>query len=260
MKKHKLDLILKSNISINDSYQLLKFTTSDKLPLPEMYPGQFVEILVKDSSKTFLRRPISINFIDRDLNELWLLVQIIGEGTRQISDFAENSTVDMLLPLGNSFTIPKNSSNKILLVGGGVGIAPLLYLGHQLKIEGFTPIFLLGARSRKDLLQLDLFSQYGEVCITTEDGSLGEKGYVTNHSILKDEDFSFIYTCGPKPMMLAVAQYAHDNNIECEVSLENTMACGFGVCLCCVENTKKGNVCVCTEGPVFNIKDLKWID
>ncbi|MGL4332083.1 MAG: dihydroorotate dehydrogenase electron transfer subunit, partial [Bacteroidales bacterium] len=101
------------------------------------------------------------------------------------------------------------------------------------------------------------FKKYGNVHITTEDGSFGEKGYVTNHSVFSNS-IDKIFTCGPKPMMQAVARIAKEKSIDCEVSLENTMACGFGVCLCCVENTVDGHVCVCKEGPVFNISKLKW--
>ena len=122
-----------------------------------------------------------------------------------------------------------------------------------------SPCFLLGARSAKDLLQLSEFEKYGKVYVTTEDGSRGERGYVTSHTILSEESFDMIYTCGPKPMMVAVAKYAKEHGIECEVSLENHMACGLGACLCCVEDIKdEGNVCVCKEGPVFNIKKLLW--
>ena len=153
---------------------------------------------------------------------------------------------------------PKEASDKLLLVGGGVGTAPMLYLGEQLAKKGHKPTFLLGARSDKDLLQLEEFAKYGEVYTTTEDGSHGEKGYVTQHSILNKVRFEQIYTCGPKPMMVAVAKYAKSNQIECEVSLENTMACGIGACLCCVENTTEGHLCVCKEGPVFNINKLLW--
>lgn len=103
-----------------------------------------------------------------------------------------------------------------------------------------------------------MFDSLGEVHVTTEDGSLGETGYVTNHSILTQVDFDFIASCGPKPMMKAVAEYAEKLNIECEVSLENLMACGLGACLCCVEKTTTGNRCVCKDGPVFNIKELLW--
>jgi dihydroorotate dehydrogenase electron transfer subunit len=116
----------------------------------------------------------------------------------------------------------------------------------------------LGARSSKDLLQLKEFEKLGEVYTTTEDGSMGEQGYVTGHSLLNNNSFNMIYTCGPKPMMVSVAKYAKANGIECEVSLENMMACGVGACLCCVENTDEGHLCVCKDGPVFNIKKLLW--
>ena len=102
------------------------------------------------------------------------------------------------------------------------------------------------------------FEKLGEVYTTTEDGSMGEKGYVTQHSVLHTDRFDMIYTCGPKPMMVSVAKYAKAHGIECEVSLENRMACGVGACLCCVENTDEGHLCVCKEGPVFNIKKLLW--
>ena len=116
----------------------------------------------------------------------------------------------------------------------------------------------MGARSRNDLLQLEQFALYGEVYTTTEDGSMGEKGYVTQHTLLDKANFEKIYVCGPKPMMMSVARYAKSRKIDCEVSLENTMACGVGACLCCVENTIEGHVCVCKEGPVFNINKLLW--
>lgn len=255
-----LDLIIVNNDQLNQNYNLLKLSTTDGVILPEMYPGQFVEIHVVDSPTTFLRRPISVNFIDKSKNELWLLIQQIGDGTKRMAEYKKGDIVNLLLPLGNTFTSPNNNNSELLLIGGGVGTAPMLYLGAQLKEQGFKPNFLLGARSSQDLLQLDEFAKYGEVYTTTEDASHGEKGYVTNHSVLKQKKFTHIYTCGPKPMMMAVANYAHKNEINCEVSLENTMACGFGVCLCCIENTQRGNVCVCTEGPVFNIKELKWIN
>ena len=171
-------------------------------------------------------------------------------------------TVNCLLPLGNGFTLPSKDhykgAKKVLLVGGGVGVAPLLWQGLTLKKAGLEPTFLLGARSSTDLLELDLFKKVGPVYITTEDDSVGEKGFVTNHTILQREQFDLIQTCGPKPMMKAVASYARDNQIPCEASLENMMACGLGACLCCVEKTTEGNLRVCQDGPVFNISKLLW--
>lgn len=254
-----LDMKVTENCRLHKNYCLLKLTSEQALP--EMIPGQFVQVHVNNSPTTFLRRPISINYVDRTTNELWLLIQLIGDGTRRMAEYQPGDIVNVLLPLGNGFKIPADKNQKLLLVGGGVGTAPMLYLGALLREAGYTPSFLLGARSKNDVLQLEQFEKFGTVYVTTEDGSLGEKGYVTNHSILKEIRFDQIYTCGPKPMMVAVARYAHESVISCEVSLENTMACGIGACLCCVEKTKdEHHVCVCTEGPVFNIENLTWLN
>ena len=256
MKKYILDLHVKSVQQIHERYVLIRLT--DDKPLPEMLPGQFVEIRVDGSPSTFLRRPISINFVDKQQNELWLLVATVGDGTRCMAALQVGDTLNCVLPLGNGFTLPQKPAEKILLVGGGVGVAPLLYMGAEMHRMGCEPTFLLGARSAKDLLMLDEFNRYGRVMVTTEDGSLGEKGFVTNHSLLQQERFDRISTCGPTPMMKAVARYARQVGIDCEASLENLMACGLGACLCCVEKTTDGNLCVCKEGPVFNINRLLW--
>ena len=255
MKKFALDLRVKSVEQIHARYVLIKLT--DDQNLPEMLPGQFVEVRVDGSPKTFLRRPISINFVDREHNELWLLVATIGDGTRQLAKLQPGDLLNCILPLGNGFT-PAKTAEKLLLIGGGVGVAPLLYMGAEMAKNGLEPTFLLGARTKNDLLMLEEFKRYGRVYVTTEDGSEGEKGFVTNHSLLTQEHFDRISTCGPTPMMKAVARYAKQSNTPCEVSLENLMACGLGACLCCVEKTVKGNVCVCKDGPVFNINDLLW--
>ncbi|MCD8297073.1 MAG: dihydroorotate dehydrogenase electron transfer subunit [Prevotella sp.] len=256
MRKYLSDMMVVEVEHINQKYALIRLTQDGRLP--EMCAGQFVEVRVDGSPTTFLRRPISINFVDYEKNVLSLLVAAIGDGTRRLASLHEGDTLNCLLPLGNGFTLPSNSDEKVLLVGGGVGVAPLLYCGKVLQDMGCEPVFLLGARSANDLLLIDEFGKYGRVCITTEDGTQGERGFVTNHSILGKELFDRIYTCGPKPMMAAVARYAMRNGIECEVSLENKMACGIGACLCCVEKTTEGNVCVCKEGPVFNVKKLTW--
>ena len=256
MKKYLLDLKVRSVEPLNERYVLLKLT--DERPLPEMQPGQFVEIRVDGSPATFLRRPISINFVDRGRNELWLLVAAVGEGTRRLARLSEGERLNCLLPLGRGFTMPQKADERLLLVGGGVGVAPLLYMGAEMAARGIEPLFLLGARTAKDLLMLDEFRRYGRVCVTTEDGSEGEKGFVTQHSVLLKGGFTRIATCGPTPMMKAVARYARQADIECEASLENLMACGLGACRCCVEKTTEGNLCVCKDGPVFNIRKLLW--
>ena len=256
MKKHILDLTISSVERLSERHVLLKLTHADALP--EMLPGQFVEVRVDGSSSTFLRRPISINFVDHENNEMWLLVAMVGDGTRKLGELKPGDLLNCVLPLGNGFTSHLSPlASHPLLVGGGVGVAPLLYLGAELQRQGVEPTFLLGGRTKTDLLELELFKKIGRVCVTTEDGSLGEKGFVTNHSVL-NETFDQIFTCGPTPMMKAVARYANEKAIGCEASLENLMACGLGACLCCVEKTTEGNLCVCKEGPVFNIKRLLW--
>lgn len=256
MKKACLDLTVSSIDHLNEKYVLIKLTSQDAMP--PMAPGQFVEVKVDKSPNTFLRRPISIHNFDAETNELWLLVARIGDGTRQMGELHVGDTLNCVLPLGNGFTMPDTADKRLLLVGGGVGVAPLLYFGAEIKKMGGRPSFLLGARTKTDLLQLELFEALGDVYVTTEDGSYGERGFVTNHSVLQTTHFDQISCCGPKPMMKAVAAYATKHDVSCEVSLENMMACGLGACLCCVEKTIEGNLCVCKDGPVLNIKKLLW--
>ena len=163
----------------------------------------------------------------------------------------------MVWPLGNGFSLNIPTDKKVLLVGGGVGVAPLLCLGKHLLTNGISPHFLLAAKTSSDLLLLNEFEAIGNVALSTDDGSMGEYGLITQNSILQ-QTFDKIYCCGPMPMMKGIAAICRARQIDCEVSLENVMACGVGACLCCVEPTLKGNRCVCTEGPVFNINELLW--
>jgi dihydroorotate dehydrogenase electron transfer subunit len=255
MLKRIEDLKLIENKRINSDSYVIELLSKEKLP--EIKPGQFAQIRVDGSPETFLRRPISIYDVDYKHNTLKLLIQIVGKGTETLSKLKKDDLLNLIFPLGNSFSDP-GENEKILLVGGGVGIAPLLYLGKHLKSIGYFPDLLFGFRNRERIIEYEEFTKIGKVFLTTEDGSEGEKGYVTNHSVLSDVKYSMIYCCGPDQMMKAVAAYCKKNNIKCEVSLENLMACGFGICLCCIVDTVKGNLCSCTDGPVFNTKELKW--
>ncbi len=256
MKKICEDLLVHSLEQLSSRHWLMRLRSSSQLP--EMMPGQFVQVKVDHSPSTYLRRPISINMVDYEKNELLLLIAAVGEGTRQLVRLQPGERVNCLYPLGNGFTMPSSPKENCLLIGGGVGTAPLLFLGRRIAEMGAQPTFLLGARTSSELLEKDMFRKYGELYLTTEDGSEGESGFVTGHSILRQKRFDRIATCGPKPMMLSVARYAKRENITCEVSLENDMACGLGACLCCVENTTEGHISVCKEGPVLNIKKLLW--
>ena len=247
-----IDFTVKENRPLNADTFLLVLYSSE---LPEIKAGQFVNVKVKDEPSTFLRRPISVHDVEREKGLLYLMIKIAGKGTVKLSTLTSGEKLNIILPLGNGFSLPQNGI--CLLVGGGVGIAPLLHLSKELKAQGRQVIILIGTRSEKDVVLKEEYEKYATVYYTTEDGSFGEKGYPTQHSILK-KHFDHIFCCGPLPLMKAVAQYAYANHINCEVSLENMMACGIGACLCCVNDTKEGHKCVCTDGPVFNINDLKW--
>lgn len=155
MKKFIKDLIVTENKVLNDQYFMLVLKSTD--PLPEMFPGQFVEVKVDDSPTTFLRRPISINYVDYQKNEFWLLIQIVGDGTQKLSSLKAGDNLNIIFPLGNTFTIPQNKESNLLLIGGGVGIAPMLFLGSYLKSLGYSCTFLIGGRSKSNLLQLSDF-------------------------------------------------------------------------------------------------------
>lgn len=250
------DMLVTGHTTLNRRHFLLDLKAPETLPL--ILPGQFAQVRVDDSPSTFLRRPFSIHMVDYASNSIRLLVQIKGEGTRHLSRLREGDSLNVLYPLGNSFSLP--SVKEVLLVGGGCGVAPLLFLAQFLNQNGIRPSILVGFRTREEVSEIEEYARHGDVYVTTDDGTEGEKGLVVDHSIFQRERLPFrkIYCCGPDPMMQAVAKIAHMHRIPCEVSLENTMACGYGVCLCCVTPTDKGNERVCIEGPVFNTERLKW--
>ncbi len=255
MKKYIHDLTIVSIRKLNSQYFILGL--SDTLPLPEMLPGQFVEIKVENNCNVFLRRPISVHDVDREKNILYLLIKIVGNGTHSLSLLKQGEKLNLVYPLGNSFNT--DNIGNALLAGGGCGIAPMLYLAKLLKQKNINVSILLGGRTSSDILEIEEFNKYGNVFISTDDGSLGEKGFITKNTVLSHiNDYDRLYCCGPLPMLKVIAAVAKENKIDCEVSLENTMACGIGACLCCVTETIAGNKCVCTEGPVFNVNQLSW--
>ena len=257
MKKTVQELLLIENTQLNhDNFRLLLQSDTE---LPPIKPGQFVNVEIKKSTEIFLRRPFSVLDVDYKKHTISLLVKILGRGSRVLTTYKAGESISVIYPLGSSFTIPE-ARDKVLLMGGGSGVAPMLFLA---KICGLKPEqvhVILGARSKSDHIDVSSYTSFGNYYFTTEDGSLGTEGFVTHHPVFINELGSFdkVYTCGPDLMMKAVAKVAAKENVFCEVSLENMMACGFGVCLCCVEKTTEGNKCVCTDGPVFNINQLTW--
>ncbi|WP_373811020.1 dihydroorotate dehydrogenase electron transfer subunit [Porphyromonas macacae] len=256
MKKSSIDFFVSEIIEVGVNTYQLRLFPSLEIPLNEIIPGQFVEVLVPDKS-VFLRRPISVCDIDPDNGWLDLLIAPVGPGTRSICGVSAGDCLNIILPLGNGFD-QECAGVRPLLVGGGVGTAPMLYFARKLSENRIQADILLGGRTRNHILLKKRFEAFGHLCITTDDGSLGEKGLVTAHSVWDDEH-SACFVCGPTPMMKAVSAICEEKKLPCYVSLENKMACGIGACLCCVQDTKEhGNVCVCTDGPVFLSSEIKW--
>lgn len=222
--------------------------------MPLCEPGQFVEVAV-DRAPVLLNRPFSVyNSTDKALE---LLVAPIGRASTVLGEYAEGDTLRVIMPLGHGFSAAPAGS-RVLLVGGGVGIAPLFYQMLRLKAAGAVPTVIFGARTAPDRWLCERFEAECTFHICTDDGSYGFHGLVTQHPAFAPANYDLIQICGPKPMMKACATAANGAGVDTELSLENHMACGLGACLCCVEDTIDGNVCVCKNGPVFNLNALKW--
>lgn len=212
--------------------------------------GQFVVLYSNDGSR-LLPRPISICEIDHEKGMLRLIYRVVGQGTKEFSLLSTGDKIEIMGPLGNGFT--KKDGNINVIVGGGIGIPPLLELAKQLK--GEKHIFL---GYRDEVFLADEFKKYGEVYIATENGSVGTKGNVMTMLTRFSKDIDHLYACGPDAMLKALQKYALLNSIDTQLSLEEHMACGIGACLGCVCNTKEGKKKrICKDGPVFNAEEVE---
>jgi len=255
MKRNIDDLTIIKNLRISKSFFVIEAASDSALP--EILPGQFIQVRVDNSKNSFLRLPLSVHDVDNGRNSISMLIQIVGEGTEKLSELKPGEKINCIYPLGNSFTLP-TKGERVLLTGGGCGMAPLLYLGHRSKEVGADISIALGFRNSERILDYSAFESMGNVFLSTEDGSCGQKGFITDIPAFNATTWDRVYCCGPEPMMKSIAKTCSTRDIFCEVSLENLMACGIGACLCCVVNTSAGHVCTCTDGPVFNIKTLLW--
>lgn len=228
----------------------------------EAAPGQFLGIYPRDKS-TLLPRPVSICGIEREgaeNNVLRIVYRIAGAGTREFSGYVQGDSIELLGPLGNGFPLEKGVDRKVFLMGGGIGIPPILELARQLKAE---KQIVVGYRDSRLFLKEDL-EKYGSVYVATEDGSAGTKGNVMDAVRENGLEADVIYACGPMPMLRAVKAYAAEHGIRAYISLEEHMACGVGACLGCVVKTKDidshshvHNARICTDGPVFDAEAVE---
>lgn len=229
------------------------FTVKFPNAAAKVCPGQFLHILC--GGDAYLRRPISICEVNND--ELRFIFQEKGVGTSELAKYNEGDTVDVLGPLGNGFETDEKYE-CVALAGGGIGIFPLLELT---KRYGKKAIVMLGFRTAADVMMVEEFKKYTDnVLIATNDGSLGYHGFVTGilKDVLSDKKIDMVYTCGPTPMMKAVAETAAEASVDARVSLEERMGCGIGACVTCTCKVAGKKKRVCKDGPVFNASEVEW--
>ena len=222
-------------------------------------PGQFICLYPKDKC-TLLPRPISICEADKEKELLRIVYRVAGKGTAEFSAYKEGDTVEVLGTLGNGFPVEEATGKKVFLMGGGIGIPPMLELAKNMQADKQV---IVGYRDDKTFLREDLEAN-GTVYIATEDGSVGTKGNVMDAIRENALSADMIYACGPMPMLRAIKKYAEEANIPAYISLEEHMACGVGACLGCVVKTKEKdhhshvhNARICTDGPVFEAREVE---
>jgi len=218
-------------------------------------PGQFIHIRINDTLKPFFRRPFSIYRAQKTID---ILYDAVGCGTKMLSEKKKGDFVDCLGPLGTPFSLPPKNIEQIVLIAGGVGVAPFLFLTDILKKRNYKLVLLYGARSKEQIFAMKDFKKNGcAVHVSTDNGSGGTKGKVSVLFPQINLDVpTYLYTCGPKPMMACVQEFAKKNKIEGQASLEEVMACGVGTCLGCSIKTSEGYRTVCHDGPVFDLKEV----
>jgi len=225
----------------------------------EVKPGQFVHIRTDENGlQPFFRRPFSVY---RAQKYVEIFYDVIGPGTNLLSLKKKGDILDVLGPLGTPFVMPPEKVKQVVMIAGGIGIAPMLILSDILKTKKYELILLFGGRNRGHVYPMKEFKDNGvKVHITTDDGSVGAKGRVSSlfDKINKDPKQTFIYTCGPNPMMKAVQAFAAEHQLLGQAACEEIMACALGACLGCSIETTNGFKTVCYDGPAFDLDEVKF--
>jgi len=220
-------------------------------------PGQFIHIRVKDGLEPFFRRPFSVY---RAVDQVEIFYEVVGPGTRILSEMEAGDDIDVLGPVGERFDLPGDQVQQVVMVAGGIGIAPFLILSDELKKrKGLELVLLYGGRTGNHVYEMKEFKENGcAVHVATDDGSTGAHGRVTElfDKIKCDPETTMIYTCGPNAMMAAVQRFAKEKNLRGQAACEEVMACALGACLGCSIPTTEGYKTVCYDGPVFELETV----
>lgn len=220
-------------------------------------PGQFVHINVGEDSNHMLRRPISIADVDSTTGSITIIFKIIGSGTDLLSKVTVGEELDVLVPCGTGYPIDETPVRSALLIGGGIGVPPLYYLAKQLKSKGVQVTSIIGFQTKDAVFYESQFSELGDCYVVTDDGSYGDKGYVTNVIDNYEIDYDYYFSCGPTGMLRAVSNKLKDQNGF--ISIEQRMGCGIGACYACVVPTNdntNGFKKICKDGPVFRANEV----
>ncbi len=229
-------------------------------------PGQFVHLLVPSIESHILRRPFSVYATDSNEGAIDVLYQVVGSGTKAMSGLCEHNSISVMGPIGHGWVVPENAK-RVMLVGGGVGAAPLYMLCQNCLRAGIDTTVVLGAATHEKLATYSRFRELlgAEPICATDDGSFGHAGFCTevvadelNKAKTDGKPYDWFASCGPYPVMKIVSKLAREAEIKCHVSMEEHMACGCGACLGCIVKTTNGNARACVDGPVFCSEDIIW--
>jgi dihydroorotate dehydrogenase electron transfer subunit len=243
-----------SNEKLCPQFWRLTFDASQMVS--SVKPGQFVHIRTGEGLEPFFRRPFSVY---RAQKHVEIFYEAVGPGTKLLSQKKRGDTLDVLGPVGTPFALPPEGTKQVVMIAGGIGVAPMLILSDVLKKKKCELVLLYGGRTRGHVYPMQEFKDGGvKVFVATDDGSVGVKGRVSIlfGKIKKDPQTTFLYTCGPNAMMAAVQDFAGQHNLRGQAACEEIMACGLGACLGCSIETKHGYKTVCYDGPAFNLEEV----
>ena len=257
------DCAVVAHEQLSDTTWRLELSAADIAPLVQ--PGQFVHLRIPGFEEHILRRPFSVFQADADAQTIRIVYRVVGEGTERMTHLEVGAVIDVLGPVGNGWRLP-DEAQRVLIIGAGVGAAPVHALAARAKAIGCETTVVLGAQTHAELVFEQPYRDLGiDIVCATDDGSYGFAGFCTDAALEKVDaaeaagaSFEYCAVCGPYPVMKIAAAFCREHGIPCEVSMERRMACGIGACLSCAIDTTSGKRRSCVDGPVFDATEVEW--